>query len=142
MRVWAQCLITYEVSENYPPGTKTPPAFYVLEKLRPRLTQLMGQTGCNAMTLRALALARPEAPALEVIHLTAAGAFEGFDQFETQFDHEQKADGGVILLARLLGLLVTLIGGTLSAQIVGEVWPELSPSRPGGIDRTNDEKGK
>jgi hypothetical protein len=131
MRVWSQCLIAYEAGENYSSGTNTAPGFFALEKLRPRLAEVTGKTGFSALTSRALALAKAEVPAVRVIRINEQGAFEGLDQFEAQFERNQRAEGEVVLLARLLGLLVTLIGENLTAQIVGEVWPELSATKLG-----------
>jgi hypothetical protein len=37
---------------------------------------------------------------------------------------EQASDGGAILIAQLIGLLLTFIGEGLTLRLVQDVWPE------------------
>lgn len=127
-RVWSQVLIAYETGENQSSESKTLPAFFVFEKLLPHLANLMGKIGVRALISRALALANAEVPALRAVQVNAEGVLERSDKIKAEFDPAEMAEGGVILLARLLGLLVSLIGENLTVQIVGEVWPELTPN--------------
>jgi len=41
-----------------------------------------------------------------------------------QTDKEQARDGGAILIAHLIGLLLTFIGEGLTFRLVQDVWPE------------------
>lgn len=88
----------------------------------------MGKIGVRALISRALALANAEVPALRAVQVNAEGVLERSDKIKAEFDPAEMAEGGVILLARLLELLVSLIGENLTVQIVGEVWPELTPN--------------
>ena len=126
MRDFAERLIAYETRENKSSETKTPVAFLVGEKLRPHLARLMGKVGFRELLSRALALANVEVPWLRAVHVKADGSFEGLDELGEQVDPQEIFEGRVVLLAQLLGLLVTFIGEDLTLRLVREVWPKLS----------------
>ncbi|MBA2744029.1 MAG: hypothetical protein H0U43_06945 [Chthoniobacterales bacterium] len=86
----------------------------------------MGKTGFRALLSRALALAITEAPSLRAARVNAVGSLEGFA--EAQVDPEEMAEGSVVLVAQLLGLLVVFIGENLTLRFVREVWPRLPVS--------------
>ena len=125
MRDFAERLTACETTENKSTGTKTPAAFPVCEKLRPRLVTLMGNTGFRALLSRALARATLDVPSLRAVQVEADGSLAGVDKLEVQAAPEELAKGSVVLLAHLLGLLVTFIGETLALRLVREVWPKL-----------------
>lgn len=131
MRDFAERLIAYEIGENKFSGTKTSAAFPVYEKLRPHLATLMGNTGARALLSRALTRAEADVPSLRAMQVEADGSLAGLDKLEVQVDPEEIAEGRVVLLAQLLGLLVTFIGEKLMLRIVCDVWPEL------GLDDLN-----
>jgi len=126
MRDFARRLIAYETRGNKSSETKKPAVFHVFEKLRPQLATLMGSTGFHALLSRALALANAEVPWLPAVHVKADGSLEGLNDREAQVDPEEIAEGRVILLAQLLGLLAAFIGENLTLRLVCEVWPKLS----------------
>jgi len=126
MRDFAERLIAYETKENKSAGTKPPVAFIVGEKLRPHLATLMGNTGFRALISRALALANAEVPCLRAVQVKADGALEGLGELEAKVDPKKMADGRVVLVAHLLGLLVAFIGEDLTLRLVCEIWPKLS----------------
>ena len=125
MRNFATRLIDYETSGNKLSGTKTPAAFLVCEKLRPQLAILAGSGGFHALLSRAFALANPEVPWLRTVHINADGSLDGLEELHAQLDRDELFDGGVILVAQLLGLLTAFIGQTLTLRFVREVWPEV-----------------
>jgi len=125
MRDFAERLTACETTENKSTGTKTPAAFPVCEKLRPRLVTLMGNTGFRALLSRALARAAADVPSLRAVQVEADGSLAEADKLEVQAAPEELAKGSVVLLAHLLGLLVTFIGETLALRLVREVWPKL-----------------
>ena len=126
MRVFAERLIAFETTVNNSSKTKTPAAFIVDEKLRPHLTTVMGNVGFRALLSRALALANAEVPWLRAVHVKADGSLEGLGDLEAQVKPEEIAEGKIVLLAQLLGLLVAFIGENLTLWLVREAWPELS----------------
>jgi hypothetical protein len=125
MRTSAKRLIAYETSGNKTSGTKTPAAFDVCEKLRPHLATLMGNGGFRALLSRSLVLANEEVRWLRAVHVKADGSLEGLEELETQVDQAQLVEGGVVLLAQLLGLLEAFIGENLTFRLVREVWPKV-----------------
>jgi hypothetical protein len=126
MRDFADRLIAYETRGNKSSETKTPAACLVGEKLRPHLATLMGNVGFRALLSRALALANAEVPWLRAVRVKADGSFEELDELGAQVDPDEIFEGRVVLLAELLGLLVTFIGEDLTLRLVREVWPKLS----------------
>ncbi len=104
----------------------TPAAFDVCEKLRPHLATLMGITGFHALLSRALVLANVEVPWLRAVHVKADGSLERLGELEAQAAPEVIANGQVVLLAQLLGLLVAFIGEDMTLRLTREVWPKLS----------------
>ena len=126
MRDIAERLVAYETRGNKASGTKTPAAFHISEKLRPHLATLMGDTGFRSLLSRSLALANAEVPWLRVVHVKADGSLEELEALEAQVAPEEFFEGGVVLIAHLLGLLVAFIGGALTLQLVREIWPKMS----------------
>ena len=142
MREFAERLIAYETRGNKSSETKAPAVFLVSEKLRPHLASLMGKVGFRELLSRALALANAEVPWLRAVHVKADGSFEGLDEFAAQVDPDEISEGRVVLLAQLLGLLVTSIGEDLTLRLVREVWPKLSPNNLHFGKGDNNEKPK
>jgi hypothetical protein len=126
MRDFAERLIAYETRGNKSSETKPPMTFLVGEKLRPHLARLMGKVGFRELLSRALALANAEVPWLRAVRVKADGSFEELDELGAQVDPDEIFEGRVVLLAELLGLLVTFIGEDLTLRLVREVWPKLS----------------
>jgi hypothetical protein len=125
MRDLAERLVAYETKANKSSRTKTLAAFLVGEKLRPDLAALMGSVGFRALLSRALALANAEVPWLRAVHVKADGSLEGLEELEAQVDPDEIFEGGIVLLAQLLGLLVAFIGEDLTLRLVREVWSKL-----------------
>jgi len=122
----AQRLLTYEAvaGENSEPAESA--AFRVCAKLRRPLITLAGVAGFRSLLSRALTLARADAPSLAVVQVAADGSLRGLDELEPQIDKEQARDGGAILIAQLIGLLLTFIGEGLTLRLVQDVWPEAA----------------
>ena len=85
----------------------------VYEKLRQSLSVFAGSAGFQSLASRALALARSEAPSLSAARVSADGSLQGLGEFEPQIDIDKDraggypaGEGGIVLIARLLGLLL------------------------------------
>jgi hypothetical protein len=101
-------------------------AFRVCETLRRPVGALVGVPGFRSLLSRALTLARAEAPSLSAVRVAADGSLEGLDELGSQIEKDQVREGGVILIAHLLGLLLTFIGETMTSRLVtSEVLPPL-----------------
>lgn len=101
----------------------------VCEKLRCSLTAMAGLDGFRALLSRALTLAKAEFPALWAVSVNRDGSIENLDGVSgasSGVEPDSKhavADGGVILIAQLLGLLVLFIGEGLTVQLMEDLWP-------------------
>jgi len=124
MRSMATGLIAYESTHSNLSQTKSPLGFHVCETLRPQLATLMGNGGFRALVSRALTLANEEVPWLNSVHVKLDGSLEGLDNLKKKISAENIAEGRVVLLAQLLGLLVAFIGENLTLQLVHDVWPK------------------
>ena len=122
----AQRLLIYEAVDGENPEPAESAAFRVCAKLRRPLTTLAGVAGFRSLLSRALTLARAEAPSLNAVQVAADGSLQGLDALASQTDKEQARDGGTILIAQLIGLLLTFIGEGLTLRLVQDVWPEAA----------------
>ena len=122
----AQRLLIYEAVAGENSEAAESATFRVFAKLRRPLITLAGVAGFRSLLARALTLARAEAPSLSAVQVAADGSLKGLDEFASQTDKEQARDGGAILVAQLIGLLLTFIGEGLTLRLVQDVWPEAA----------------
>ena len=127
MRDFAARLIAHETRGTHAAATNSPVVFQVVEKLRSTLSTLMGDVGFNALLARALVLASPQVPWLRAVQVTPEGSLAGLEELAAQADPAELAEGRVVLVAQLLGLLVAFIGESLMQRLVREVWTDLPP---------------
>ena len=125
MRSFAKRLIASEALSNTSCAAQTAAAFPVIDKLRPQLATLMGNGGVRALLSRALLLAAAEVSWLRAVQVNADGGLEGFEALGLQLDPSEFVEGRVVLLAQLLGLLVALIGPSLTLRLTAEIWPQI-----------------
>jgi hypothetical protein len=126
MRSFAKHLIAHETLRNKSSEAKTPAAFRVTDKLRPHLATLMGKVGFRALLSRALALANAEVSWLGAVNVNGDGALEGLEALNAQLDPAKFLEGGVVVLAQLLGLLEAFVGPGLTSRLLAEIWPQVS----------------
>lgn len=125
MRAFAKRLIAYETTGNKSSQTISLVDFPICDKLRPQLANLMGNAGFRSLLSRALTLANAEVPWLRAVHVKADGSLEGLGELKTQVVSAQIEEGEVVLLAQLLGLLMTFIGEDLTLRLVHDVSPKV-----------------
>ena len=121
LRIYAERLIANEMSQHASAKSKPTAAFAVIEKLSPHFGALMGAAGFRALLSRALVLAGAEVAWLGELHVKADGSFEGLNELVARTNPEQISNAGIVLLARLLGLLVSLIGDELTLQLLSNI---------------------
>jgi hypothetical protein len=126
MRNIAKRLMANDGPRHSPAETKIPAPFDVCDQLRPTLATLTGNGGYRTLLGRALALAGKEVPWLLTIQVKPDGTLEGLAEHHARLGTDEFFEGGVVLLAQLLGLLVAFIGANLTARLVREVWPKVS----------------
>jgi hypothetical protein len=138
MRDLAHRLLTYEAGAGEGSEPMGSPTLRVYEKLRQSLGGFVGVAGFQSLATRALTLARPEVPSLSAARVGADGSLQGLGNIENQFDIEidQAGEGGIILIARLLGLLRIFIGEALTLSLLRNAWPGEA------FDDRNSENGR
>jgi hypothetical protein len=101
------------------------PSLRVYEKLRQSLGEFVGVVGFQSLASRALTLARPEAPSLSAARVSSDGSLQGLREIKTQIDmdKDRAGEGGIILIARLLGLLRIFLGEALTLSLLRNTWP-------------------
>lgn len=139
----AHRLLVYEAAAgktSEPPESAT---LRVYEKLRQGLGEFAGVAGFQSLASRALVLARTEAPSLSAVRVAADGSLRSLGEFEHQMDIDKDRAGespvgeeGVILIARLLGLLLIFLGESLTLSLLRVKWPEVA------LDDCNTENGR
>ena len=126
MRRFAQRLLAHETflrsKSSDGAGQAT---LQVVDELRSQLVNLMGMGGFRGLLSRAIALSSEEVRWLRAVHVKADGSLTGFEE-HAQLTSGQFAEGKVVLLAQLLGMLMALIGTRLTVRLVLDTWPKLS----------------
>ena len=98
----------------------------VCDKLGRPLTTLAGAAGFRSLLTRALTLAKQECPVLGALEVQADGSLGGLDG--------EAAQSGAVLIAHLLGLMITFIGESLTLRLLHDVWLDL-PDSPRKFER-------
>ena len=124
LRRLAERLLGYEADAGEAGAEVAAAAFRVGKKFRNALAPILGSSGFRTLLMRALTLARSEAPELMAVHVRADGSLEGSIKPGLQSGAGQVAEGEVILIGRLVGLLVDFIGEELVMSLMFEAWPK------------------
>jgi len=139
----ARGLLTYEATAGNATEPMESATLRVYGKLRESLVAFAGVAGFHSLASRALVLAKSEAPSLSAAHVTTDGCLQGLDEFEHQTDidknqagEDRPGDGGIILIARLLGLLLIFLGEALTLRLLLDAWPDAA------FDDCNSENGR
>jgi hypothetical protein len=122
----AHRLLTYEAGEGENSDPMESPALRVYERLRQSLGEFVGGAGFQSLAARALTLARLEAPSLSAARVTVDGSLGSQDDTETPIDVDKDwaDEGGIILIAYLLGLLRMFLGEALTLSLLRNAWPD------------------
>jgi hypothetical protein len=67
-------------------------------------------------------MAKADVPALGPVRVLPDGSSGGLEGVE----QHQDSDAGLVVVAQLLGLLVTFIGEPLTLRLVGDAWPDAT----------------
>jgi hypothetical protein len=126
-RDFAERLIAIEAASGLSSETGMPVAFRVCEKVRRPLTALAGAAGYHSLLLRALTLASREAPGLGTVRIKVDGSIEENGPDWNRHD----VAAGILFVARLIGLLFSFIGETLTLRLIHDVWPGALFMSPG-----------
>jgi hypothetical protein len=119
-RELAQRLLAYEEVGTRPTTADMDAVCRVCDKLRRPLTTLAGAAGFRSLLARALTLAKQESPVLGAWEVKSDGSLQGLNG--------EAAQSGAVLIAHLLGLMITFIGESLTLRLLGDVWLDLPSS--------------
>jgi hypothetical protein len=126
----ARRLLTYESMAGMSPEPVESETLRVYEKLRQSLVTFAGVAGFQLLASRALALARSEAPSLKEARVTWDGELQGLGEMKHPIGMDKDPAGeypagqaGIILIARLLGLLHIFLGEALTLSVLRVTWP-------------------
>jgi hypothetical protein len=119
-RELAQRLLAYEAVEAAMAKADTQAVCRVCDKLRRPLTTLAGAAGFRSLLTRALTLAKRETPLLGAWEVNSDGSLQGLNG--------EAAQSGAVLIAQLIGLMITFIGESLTLRLLHDVWPDLPNS--------------
>ena len=119
-RELAQRLLAFEAVEAGTANADTHAVGRVCDKLRRPLTTLAGAAGFRSLLARALTLAKQESPVLGAWEIRSDGSLEGVNG--------EAAQPGAVLVAHLIGLMITFIGEALTLRLLQDVWPDVIDS--------------
>jgi len=117
----ARSLVAREADANATSLQTKPATVRVYERLRRQLGSPVGVDGFQALASRALALAKSESPRLSSVHVSANGGLRGLGEVESQTDTDEDGEAGVILIAQLLGLFLTLLGEATTLRLIEDL---------------------
>ena len=126
MRDLAHRLLAYEAVAGKTSESKDVATLRVYEKLRQSLSALAGVAAFESLAFRALTQAKSEAPGLWAVEVATDGSLQGLGEPEPplDIDNDSAGEGGVVLIARLLGLLLIFLGEALTLNLISDLWPD------------------
>ncbi len=125
-RELAERLLAYEAVEAETAIADTQAVCRVCDKLRRPLTTLAGAAGFCSLLTRALTLSKKESPLLDAWEVKSDGSLQGLNG--------EAAQSGTVLVAQLIGLMITFIGESLTLRLLHDVWLDL-PDPEGKFER-------
>ncbi len=119
----ARGLVALESGSSTTSLQTEPASVRVYERLRRQLGAPVGPDGFQSLATRALVLARSESPRLMAVQVMANGGLRGLGEVESQTDPDPDDDGevGIILIAQLLGLFLTLLGEATTLRLIEDL---------------------
>ena len=117
----ARSLVAREAESSTTSLQTEPASVRVYERLRRQLCAPVGADGFQSLASRALALAKSESPRLGAVQVMADGALRGLSEIETQTSPDEESEAGIILIAQLLGLFVTLLGEVTTLRLIEDL---------------------
>jgi hypothetical protein len=117
----ARSLVAREADSSAASLQTEPASVRVYERLRRQLGAPVGTEGFQSLATRALALARSESPRLNAVQVMANGGLRGLGEIESQTNSGEDGDVGIILIAQLLGLFLTLLGESTTMRLIEDL---------------------
>ena len=125
----ARSLVACEADASTTSLHPEPATVRVYERLRRQLGAPVGAEGFQALASRALALAKSESSRLSAVQVTASGSLRGLGEVESQTDADEDGEAGIILIAQLLGLFLTLLGEATTLRLIEDLRLQVDVGR-------------
>jgi hypothetical protein len=129
----ARCLLAFEAVAAKSSNSMESATVGVYEKLRQSLSAFAGVAAFKSLAFRALTQAKSEAPGLWPVQVAEDGSLQGIGGFRPQIDFDKDlggefsvGEGGMILIARLLGLLQVFLGEPITLRLLRSAWPDAA----------------
>lgn len=113
---WARKLIAAEADATTAQNELA--TLRVYERLRLQFRAPVGVDAFQALASRALYVARSQFPILSAVSITANGDLRGFGEVEVPLNSSEEREVGIILIAQMLRLLLTLLGETATVRLI------------------------
>jgi hypothetical protein len=81
----------------------------------------VGVDGFQALASRALSLAKSESPRLKAVQMTANGGLRWLGEVEPNTEADEDGEAGIILIAQLLGLFLSLLGEATTLRLIEDL---------------------
>jgi len=120
---WARKLIASETdpgSANAQTGLAT---LRVYEMLRLQFRAPVGVDAFQALASRALSVAKSQSPGLSAVSVAADGGLRGLGEVEAPLNVGEDGEVGVILIAQVLRLFLTLLGEAATIRLIEDAPP-------------------
>lgn len=135
IRDWASKLIASEVDAD-PASAQTGLAtLRVYERLRRQLSAPVGADAFQALASRALSLTKSQFPRLSTVNIATNGGLRGLAEVEAPLSADGDVEVGVILIAQMLRLFLSLLGDAATVRLIEEV--PLRTEVKVGLDTTS-----
>lgn len=121
MRELARGLVDRETDGATNSLDTEPATMRVYERLRRQLGAPVGVDGFQALASRALALAKAESPLLRSVQIMANGDLQVLDELDSLTDADSDGEAGILLIAHLLGLFLTLLGEATTLRLIEDL---------------------
>jgi len=133
---WARKLIASEADADSTTAQTELATLRVYERLRLKFRAPVGADAFQALASRALSVAKSQFPSLSAVSVTANGGLQGLGEVETPLSTVEDGEVGIILIAQMLRLLITLLGEAATVRLIEdaalrpEVKVELDTTAP------------
>ncbi|MBB5061491.1 hypothetical protein HDF16_006227 [Granulicella aggregans] len=141
---WARRLIASEVDAGSLQVQSELATLRVYEKLRTRFCAPVGVDAFHALASRALYLAKSQFPTLDAVNVTGDGGLHGLGEREGPLRGDDDLEVGIILIAQMLRLFLTLLGETATVRMLEDAGSPIvisskseAPDRKGFLPEKN-----
>jgi hypothetical protein len=100
---------------------ETQAVYRVCDKIRLPLTTLAGAAGFRSLLARSLTLAKQQSPVVGEWQIGPDGALQSLNG---KID-----ESGAVLITQLIGLMITLIGESVTLRLLHDVWLDLPDAK-------------